>query len=327
MRIKKDAAPLVSILINNYNYAEFLKQSIDSALAQTYGNIEVIVVDDGSSDGSAEIIRSYDDRIVAIFKKNGGQASAINAGFAASKGDIICLLDADDLFLPERVSYVADLFQNNTDIDWVFTESAPLNTSVINDSNLSVTFQKIRAESIQAQPREINFKQGVLNGKIPNFPPSTSNLCFSKRILKKIVPLPEVKGTTGLAISDLYIHTLAIGLSTGYCTKQNLGIYRLHEVNTDLTFHQRRRRAGEININTGYWIEKKFPQFRDISNKFVSKGFATYKSSHHLGSRKAEVSCEELLEAYLSKASSLMKLKILSMIFYYWVRLRFNKFV
>jgi glycosyltransferase involved in cell wall biosynthesis len=69
--------PLVSILINNYNYGRFLTEAIDSALNQTYSNIEVIVVDDGSTDNSQEIIKSYQDKIIPILKPNGGQASAI----------------------------------------------------------------------------------------------------------------------------------------------------------------------------------------------------------------------------------------------------------
>ncbi|PZO21119.1 MAG: glucosyl transferase [Leptolyngbya foveolarum] len=319
--------PLVSILINNYNYGCYLTQAVDSALNQTYTNTEVIVVDDGSTDNSPELIESYGDRIIAVIKKNGGQASAMNAGFAASSGQIICLLDADDLFLPEKAAYVADCFQKNPNVDWVFTESAPLKPIEIDNIDLTTVFREVRTKSLQTQSKEINFCQGVLSGKIPDFPPSTSNLCFSRRVLDKIFPLPEIRGTSGMAITDLYIHTLAIGLSSGYSTKQDLGIYRCHEVNMSLSFQKRRKRVGEININTGYWIQENFPQFRDISNKFVSKGFATYLSSNYLESRKAEVSCEELLKSYLEKASFLMKLKILLMISYYWIRLRFNKFV
>jgi glycosyltransferase involved in cell wall biosynthesis len=92
------SGPLVTILINNYNYGRFLTDAIDSALNQTYRNLEVIVVDDGSTDDSPEIVASYGNRIISVLKENGGQASAFNAGFAASRGEIICLLDSDDSF-------------------------------------------------------------------------------------------------------------------------------------------------------------------------------------------------------------------------------------
>src|SRR5271156_4431963 len=89
--------PLVSIVINNYNYARFLPDAISSSLNQTYPAKEVIVVDDGSVDHSREIIDSYGDKIVRIYKKNGGQASAINAGFLQSHGELLLFLDSDDV--------------------------------------------------------------------------------------------------------------------------------------------------------------------------------------------------------------------------------------
>ncbi len=104
--------PLVSILINNYNYGRFLCDAIDSALHQTYTNTEVIVVDDGSTDDSRQIIASYGSRIIPVLKENGGQASAFNAGFAASRGDILCLLDSDDFFCPSKVGRVQTILQD-----------------------------------------------------------------------------------------------------------------------------------------------------------------------------------------------------------------------
>ncbi|MGH7801488.1 MAG: glycosyltransferase family 2 protein [Thermodesulfobacteriota bacterium] len=77
---------LVSIIINNYNYGRFLKGCIESALNQTYPHTEVIIVDDGSTDNSREIIAKYRERAILILKQNEGQASAFNAGFAVSMG-------------------------------------------------------------------------------------------------------------------------------------------------------------------------------------------------------------------------------------------------
>ena len=88
---------LASIIINNYNYGRFLADAIDSALSQTYPHVEVIVVDDGSTDSSRVIIGRYGDRITAVLKENGGQASAFNAGFRVSLGETIVFLDADDI--------------------------------------------------------------------------------------------------------------------------------------------------------------------------------------------------------------------------------------
>jgi len=103
--------PLVSILINNYNYAQFLREAIESALSQSYSHVEIIVVDDGSTDQSREIILSYGSRLIPIFKENAGQASAFNAGVAASRGDILCFLDSDDYYYPDKIARVVEVFR------------------------------------------------------------------------------------------------------------------------------------------------------------------------------------------------------------------------
>jgi hypothetical protein len=95
-----------SVIIDNYNYARFLRIAIDSVLAQSRQPIDIIVVDDGSTDDSADIIRSYGDRITPIFKSNGGQASAFNAGFARARGDVVFFLDSDDSMYPDTVKIV-----------------------------------------------------------------------------------------------------------------------------------------------------------------------------------------------------------------------------
>ena len=102
-------SPLVSILVANYNYARFIDEALDSALNQTYDNIEVIVCDDGSSDDSPAVIRrraEADSRIEVIVKENGGYPTTLNAAFAKAAGKIICILDADDVFIPNKVQEV-----------------------------------------------------------------------------------------------------------------------------------------------------------------------------------------------------------------------------
>ena len=106
-----------SIIINNYNYGHFLTESIDSALNQTYSFKEVIVVDDGSTDTSREIISSYGNRIIPVFKQNGGQSSSLNEGFKISTGKIIFFLDSDDLFYPEKVEKIIKYLVENNSID------------------------------------------------------------------------------------------------------------------------------------------------------------------------------------------------------------------
>jgi glycosyltransferase involved in cell wall biosynthesis len=86
----------VSVIINNFNYGEYLGSCIESVVAQTYEKLEIIVSDDGTTDNSRAIIESYGSSIIASFKFNGGQASALNAGYKMSSGDLVIFLDADD---------------------------------------------------------------------------------------------------------------------------------------------------------------------------------------------------------------------------------------
>lgn len=108
------AQPLVSIVVSNFNYARYLGEAIESALGQLYEPVEVIVVDDGSTDESSAVIARFRESIRPVFKENGGQASALNAGFTAATGDIIIFLDADDLLDPSAVACVVAAHQQNT---------------------------------------------------------------------------------------------------------------------------------------------------------------------------------------------------------------------
>lgn len=105
--------PLVSVIIPNYNYAGYLGEAIDSVLSQTYPNVEVIVVDDGSTDGSREIIENYGDRIAAIFQQNQGVAAARNNGVRQAAGDHLAFLDADDVWLADKIERQIILFDTD----------------------------------------------------------------------------------------------------------------------------------------------------------------------------------------------------------------------
>ena len=98
--------PKVSIIIPVYNGANYVKEAIDSALSQTYDNIEIIVVNDGSNDNgeTEKIIFSYQDKVKYISKKNGGVSSALNAGIRAMTGEYFSWLSHDDMYSPEKVS-------------------------------------------------------------------------------------------------------------------------------------------------------------------------------------------------------------------------------
>ncbi len=128
-----------------------------SALDQTYSNIELIICDDGSTDNSIEVIEEYERRMGAcslIRKANGGQASGFNAAFAASRGEIIALLDSDDLFLPHKVERIVADFQAHPDAGFgvhrVIRMSADLRRQGVWPMSASITRRLVRHSSLAA---------------------------------------------------------------------------------------------------------------------------------------------------------------------------------
>jgi len=108
-------SPLVSVVVPTYNQAEYLREALDSLLAQTYHNWEAIVVNDGSTDNTSEVMCEYakrDSRIRPITKANGGITSALNDGLKHAEGDYFCWLSSDDLYYPEKLEILIKAFEN-----------------------------------------------------------------------------------------------------------------------------------------------------------------------------------------------------------------------
>lgn len=101
---------VVDVVVTNHNYGRFLKAALDSACKQTHQKVSVIAVDDGSTDESREVLGGFGDRIEVVLKERGGQASALNAGLERCRGDVLLLLDADDVLRPHAAERVAAAF-------------------------------------------------------------------------------------------------------------------------------------------------------------------------------------------------------------------------
>ena len=114
--------PLVSVVIPVYNGSNFLKEAIDSVIAQTYHNYEIILVDDGSTDTTWDIIQSYGNTVRGYKKENGGVASALNLGIRKMRGEWFVWLSHDDLWLPEKLEWQIEFHLNNPKYLWSHTD-------------------------------------------------------------------------------------------------------------------------------------------------------------------------------------------------------------
>jgi glycosyltransferase involved in cell wall biosynthesis len=119
-----DKRSLVSIVIPAYNAERFIRRSLDSALGQRYSNVEVLVSDDGSTDGTADIVKSYhDSRLRYLYHKNGGQGFARNAGIREASGEFIAFLDADDYYLPAKVEMQVGYLQQHPEYQIAYSNA------------------------------------------------------------------------------------------------------------------------------------------------------------------------------------------------------------
>lgn len=120
--------PLVSIITPSYNQAQFLKETIQSVLAQDYANIEYIIIDGGSTDGSLEIIKRYSEQIAFwVSEPDQGQTDAINKGFAKAHGEILAWINSDDTYQPHAVSEAVEYMLNHPEIGMVYGDANLIN--------------------------------------------------------------------------------------------------------------------------------------------------------------------------------------------------------
>ncbi len=214
--------PLVSIIVNNYNYGRFLKEAINSAIDQTYRHTEVIVVDDGSTDDSREVMQEFGDKIVSVFQNNQGQASAFNSGFEASKGEIITFLDADDILFPNAVEKMVALFMDPN----VVTVHWPLCKVDVDG--------KMTGEIAPKQP----LPEGLFKDQLIKYGPEhwgdsplPCGHAYSRCFLETVLPIPEKEFKAG---ADFYVFVLApiFGILKRLAEPQ--AFYRIHGSNDTL---------------------------------------------------------------------------------------------
>jgi glycosyltransferase involved in cell wall biosynthesis len=239
-----DAAkkPLVSVIIDNYNYSRFLPRAIDSVFAQTYHNFELIIVDDGSTDDSCDVIDSYcknenyQNQIIPIFQKNSGQGGACNTGFAHASGEIVCFLDADDYYYPQKLEKVVRAFQSHP--EWIQVSHC---WTSVNNEDIPIGSSTSNILS-QGNVQSLLLKWGRYASGI------TSALAYRYHALAAVMPAPN------RCIIDSYLNASIPFYGNIGCINEPLMCYRMHGSNmhahnSDISYliHQRYEIARFIN--------------------------------------------------------------------------------
>lgn len=227
-----------SIIIPNYNYGEFVGQAIESALAVKWPDVEVVVVDDGSTDNSGEVIKSFGDKIIAIFQPNSTQRVACNAGFARSTGDAVMFLDSDDVLMPSLASETAAV--------WSETVS-------------KVQFQMMRVDAAgkprggvfpvySPMPTPALIRSWATETSAYPTPPGSGNV-YSRKFLERIFPLDDVCG----AFSDSACLAAAPFLGDVITIPKPLVQYRVHGRNDSNLFSNHARFGREVARAEARW--------------------------------------------------------------------------
>ena len=209
--------PRISVVIDNYNYGQFLAEAIESALEQTYPAVEVVVVDDGSTDESRQVIAAFGRAVQPVLKRNGGQASAVNAGFRVCSGDLVLFLDADDLLRAralERIAanQVAGMSKLHFRLEAVDAEGRPLGYTVPSADRPLAHGDALA--SLLAIGRYVT--------------PTMSGNVFPRAVLERILPVPEHDFRIS---ADGYLVTVAPLHGPVVAVDELLGAYRVHGAN------------------------------------------------------------------------------------------------
>jgi glycosyltransferase involved in cell wall biosynthesis len=153
----------VSVIIPVFNREAYLREALDSILKQTRPADEIIVVDDGSTDSSAEVARSYGERVRTVSQANQGIGGARNTGIALAKGDLIALLDSDDLWMETKLERQCDALSRNPGLDFVFCQMIQFSTPEPNQPEQPTFNQEPQAACLASgllARREVFIKTG-----------------------------------------------------------------------------------------------------------------------------------------------------------------------
>jgi glycosyltransferase involved in cell wall biosynthesis len=272
-------APFFTVLIDTYNYGEFIEDAVASALGQNFPaeEREILVVDDGSTDDTKERLQKFGEAIRYFKKPNGGQASAFNFGFEHARGEVIALLDADDIWLPEKLGCVYEVFERHPGAGMVYHRVHLWDGG--RDISEDTYFVPVSGRVTESRRALLRYPMV-----------GTSCLAFRREALWKLLPVPESLRFQ----ADAYLTALIIFVAEVAAVPEFLGKYRLHGANLfqanaeGVSRRQLERRMAVREALLGEienWLKKEgenvdSPQIRAYLKQWVkvqeSDGFAVH---------------------------------------------------
>ena len=209
-------APYFTVLIDAYNYGRYVEEAVSSVLAQDFPSEEreILVVDDGSTDDTAARLRRFGNAIRYLYKSNGGQASAFNYGFANARGEVVALLDADDVWLPGKLSRIHEAFRQNPSAGMTYHRL--LWWDGANEAEADRYFIPVSGCVPESRGALLQYPMA-----------STSCLAFRRTALERLLPVPETLHSQ----ADAFLTALIIFITPIIAVEDYLGKYRLHATN------------------------------------------------------------------------------------------------
>ena len=180
--------PLVTVVIPTHNGAAFLGDSVRGVLAQTYRRHEVIVVDDGSTDDTRGVLRTFGDTITYLYQAQQGPSAARNAGIRRARGEFICLLDADDSWSADKLALQTSYMEAHPEVGFLFADAEETEGSMILKSSILATM-KFGADALSQRPLQAAFEKLLIENFVP-----TSTVMIRKSCLLRSGLFDETLG-------------------------------------------------------------------------------------------------------------------------------------
>ncbi len=171
--------PLVSVVIPTYNSARFIAQAVQSVLAQAYHRYEIIVINDGSTDETKEVLRKFDSHIQYLYQENRGPAAARNAGIKVAQGEYICFLDADDVWLPNKLEVQLAFIEKNREVGLIFSDEEEWDGEKVLHRSL-LAKMLFRSDVLSQMPIQKAFRKLLIEDFIPTSMVMVRKACFAK---------------------------------------------------------------------------------------------------------------------------------------------------